>query len=136
MDINFDFKGDPIGGHINNYLLEKSRVVAQQEGERNFHSFYHLLQGAPEHDLAKLHLSKNLSEYAILSDSGRSRIDPSSRKKQYSQVAAALRRLAFPAEAQEAIWRLLACVLHLGNIQFRALETEGSEVRPDFPISI
>ena len=27
MDINFDFKGDPIGGHINNYLLEKVKCA-------------------------------------------------------------------------------------------------------------
>ena len=68
MDINFDFKGDPMGGHINNYLLEKSRVVHQQAGDNNFHSFYQLLKGAPEQMLSKFQLTRDFSQYRYLSE--------------------------------------------------------------------
>ena len=63
MDVSFDFRGVPNGGNIHSYLLEKSRVVQRNKGERNFHSFYQLLAGADDRSLTALGLERNVNSY-------------------------------------------------------------------------
>ncbi|XP_067869283.1 unconventional myosin-Id-like [Heterodontus francisci] len=117
MDINFDFKGDPIGGHINNYLLEKSRVIVQQRGERNFHSFYQLLLGGPEKLLRTLHIQKDPAAYNFIKAGGvvKSAINDA---VEFKAVADAMKLIGFTAEEIQTVYKILATILHLGNLKF------------------
>ncbi|XP_061162606.1 unconventional myosin-Ic-like [Saccostrea echinata] len=118
MDIQFDFKGVPVGGHILNYLLEKSRVCHHSEGERNFHIFYQLIAGGTPLLLSKLRLTKDAEKYHYLTQGKSVRVDALNDHKDFNHVKHALDVCDFTAQEQEALFSIVASVLHLGNIQF------------------
>uniref|UniRef100_A0A668AZE1 Myosin Ic, paralog a n=1 Tax=Myripristis murdjan TaxID=586833 RepID=A0A668AZE1_9TELE len=118
MDVQFDFRGAPVGSHILNYLLEKSRVVHQNHGERNFHIFYQLLDGGEEDLLKRLDLERNPQNYQYLVKGNCPRVSSINDKNDWKAVMKALPIIGFTEEEVQELLNIIASVLHLGNTQF------------------
>ncbi|XP_038826851.1 unconventional myosin-Ih-like isoform X1 [Salvelinus namaycush] len=123
MDIQFDHMGGAVGGHILSYLLEKSRVVHQNHGERSFHIFYQLVEGGEEDLLRWLGLERNCQRYSYLVQVGEgecAKVSSVNDKSDWKTVRKALSIIEFSESNIESLFAIIASVLHLGNVTFVA----------------
>ncbi|XP_072557587.1 unconventional myosin-Ic isoform X1 [Paramormyrops kingsleyae] len=134
MDIQFDFRGAPVGGHILNYLLEKSRVVHQSHGERNFHIFYQLIEGGDEDLLRRLGLERNTQQYQYLVKGNCSKVSSINDRSEWKVVSKALTVIGFSEEEVEELLNIIASVLHLGNLQFGTEDSGYAYITTDTQI--
>eukprot|EP01132_Coremiostelium_polycephalum_P006082 gene6082-7579_t len=125
MEIQFNYACDPEGGKITNYLLEKSRVVSQTAGERNFHIFYQLLAGASQEEREKLNLLTP-DHYSYLNKSKTYTADGIDDQAGFKATKHAMKVVGITDEEQYEIFRLLSAILLMGNLTFSPAGTGSS----------
>ncbi|KAL4703000.1 hypothetical protein ACJJTC_008778 [Scirpophaga incertulas] len=93
LDLSMMRMGRISGARISVYLLEQSRVVHQALGESNFHVFY----------LSLRWLGKRRTEHNV---------------HRWRQLNQAFKVVGFNEDEVQIIYKMLAAILHLGDIEF------------------
>lgn len=117
----FDGVGSLLFAGIRTYLLESSRVVSVQDGERNFHVFYEMLAGLDEAALGRLHLQKT-GHYKMLHSGGAEPVVPGTvhaerEKGKFDELVKAM-DCFIENDARVGYWELAAALIHLGEVEF------------------
>jgi myosin heavy chain 9/10/11/14 len=111
--------GQIAGASIERYLLEKSRVTHQTSKERNYHIFYQLLKGASADLKAKLILDGSASDYRFTKNSNKN-IDGVDDSVDFRSLRESFKIMCFTDDDQHDMYRVVAAILHLGNITLQA----------------
>ncbi|CAF2816565.1 unnamed protein product [Rotaria sp. Silwood2] len=143
IEVHFNDKHRVVGGYISHYLLEKSRICVQSKDERNYHIFYRLCAGAPEHIRSTLqlaspdsfhYLNRGCTQYfcnnqteKALSKNRRNQDfvakgvlrDPQLDDfNDFNQCDQSMSQIGVTDQDKLNIYSTVAAVLHLGNINF------------------
>ncbi|XP_005060591.1 PREDICTED: myosin-IIIb-like [Ficedula albicollis] len=113
------------GAKLNEYLLEKSRVVQQDAGERNFHIFYYMFAGLSS-EQKEMYGLLDPSLYRYISGRFGTQEVAERWKHKYQEVCNALDMVGFQEQEQVDMQAILAGVLSLGNVTFDPEESNGS----------
>ncbi|XP_036297566.1 unconventional myosin-Va isoform X11 [Pipistrellus kuhlii] len=136
IEIGFDKRYRIIGANMRTYLLEKSRVVFQAEEERNYHIFYQLCASAklPEFKILRL---GNANHFHYTKQGGSPVIEGIDDAKEMAHTRQACTLLGISENYQMGIFRILAGILHLGNVGFTSRDSDSCAIPPKHePLSI
>jgi myosin-5 len=137
IELLFDTKAKIVGARLRTYLLERSRVVFQPETERNYHVFYQLCAGAPAAEKKELGLHSH-TQFNYLNRGGGTGIVPGvDDSSEFELTQRALSTIGVSVSAQWYIFRLLAALLHIGNINIiGARSGEEASIADDDPSTL
>ncbi|VAH16717.1 unnamed protein product [Triticum turgidum subsp. durum] len=127
VELQFDQNGKISGAAIRTYLLERSRVCQISDPERNYHCFY-MLCAAPPEDRERYKLG-DASLFHYLNQSNCIKLDGMDDSSEYIATRRAMDIVGISSDEQDAIFRVVAAILHLGNVEF----SEGSEADSSVP---
>ncbi|XP_014602848.1 PREDICTED: unconventional myosin-Va isoform X1 [Polistes canadensis] len=137
IEIQFNKTYNITGASMRTYLLEKSRVVFQANEERNYHIFYQMCSAAKR--LPHLHLGNSMG-FHYLNQGNNPKIEGVNDLTCFDDTISALTMLGFTSKQQDDMLRILAAILHLGNVNINSYDgqsdnrdddTEASFISPN-----
>ncbi|XP_010848118.1 PREDICTED: unconventional myosin-Vb [Bison bison bison] len=127
IQIGFDKRYRIIGANMRTYLLEKSRVVFQADDERNYHIFYQLCAAASLPEFKELALTC-AEDFFYTSQGGNTVIEGVDDAEDFEKTRQAFTLVGVRESHQISIFKIIASILHLGNVEIQA-ERDGESCR-------
>ncbi|XP_016298040.1 unconventional myosin-Vc [Sinocyclocheilus anshuiensis] len=126
-EISFDKRYQIIGANMRTYLLEKSRVVFQSENERNYHIFYQMCACANQPEFKGLRLlAADKFNYTRLG--GETEIEGVDDCADMVETRRTFSLLGLKDSFQADVFKVLAAILHLGNVVIKENGSEKSSI--------